>query len=278
MSGLHGAEQQDKLPGDGHITEEENGQEMATENMSTEDKAGVEGHQRNSQHEEVRESSQGDALSGDNANEAAKPVEHSTASEGHVEGSRKAETEEVEKEASEHLARRAAEMDLTGSSNAQDENAKDTPATEEKRLQRKPSLQIALGEVANSGSVNDQEYDEKHPPSDEAQSEVPEAPQGTTEATGEEIQTIMDQFRKGMGGMGEQEIMSPRFERQQPMLVLPPRTSSLEPRESHTMSPQTTGQSISSERSGEQATRQSSTPGSGIHHVKSDDSESISSA
>ncbi|KAI7629041.1 hypothetical protein KC343_g5459 [Hortaea werneckii] len=278
MSGLHGAEQQDKLPGDGHMTKEENGQEMEAENMSTEGKGGVEGHPKDSQHEEVNKSSQGDAPNADTANEAAMPVEHSTAPENHVEESRKAETEEVEKEASEHLARRAAEMDLTGGSSAADEPAKDNPATEEKRLQRKPSMQIALGEVANPGSVADQEYDEKHPPSDEPQSEVPEAPQGTTEATGEEIQTIMDQFRQGMGGLGEQEIMSPRFERQQPMLVLPPRTSSLEPKESHTMSPQATGQSISSERSGEQAARQSSTPGSGIHHVKSDDSESISSA
>ncbi|KAI7644054.1 hypothetical protein KC322_g19763, partial [Hortaea werneckii] len=262
MSGLHGAEQQDKLPGDGHMTKEENGQEMEAENMSTEGKGGVEGHPKDSQHEEVNKSSQGDAPNADTANEAAMPVEHSTAPENHVEESRKAETEEVEKEASEHLARRAAEMDLTGGSSAADETAKDKPAIEEKRLQRKPSMQIALGEVANPESVADQEYDEKHPPSDEPQSEVPEAPQGTTEATGEEIQTIMDQFRQGMGGLGEQEIMSPRFERQQPMLVLPPRTSSLEPKESHTMSPQATGQSISSERSGEQAARQSSTPGS----------------
>ncbi|KAI7563014.1 hypothetical protein KC346_g21883, partial [Hortaea werneckii] len=61
MSGLHGAEQQDKLPGDGHMTKEENGQEMEAENMSTEGKGGVEGHPKDSQHEEVNKSSQGDA-------------------------------------------------------------------------------------------------------------------------------------------------------------------------------------------------------------------------
>ncbi|KAF1826539.1 uncharacterized protein K489DRAFT_313295 [Dissoconium aciculare CBS 342.82] len=53
----------------------------------------------------------------------------------------------------------------------------------------------------------------------------------TGEATGAEIQNIMDQFQDGMGGMDEKEIMSPRLERQQSALVLPPRTSSLESKE-----------------------------------------------
>lgn len=57
--------------------------------------------------------------------------------------------------------------------------------------------------------------------------EVPEAPKGTAEQTGEEIQTIMHQFQEDEA-LGEQEIMSPRLEKQQPIFHLPPRTSSLE--------------------------------------------------
>ncbi|KAF2103577.1 hypothetical protein NA57DRAFT_31517 [Rhizodiscina lignyota] len=49
-----------------------------------------------------------------------------------------------------------------------------------------------------------------------------------------EIQSIMDQFEDGMGGLGEQEIMSPRLEKAGPLLsspnsFFPPRRSSLEP-------------------------------------------------
>lgn len=48
-----------------------------------------------------------------------------------------------------------------------------------------------------------------------------------------EIQSIMEQFDEGMGGLGEDEIMSPRLEKAGPLLSspasFPPRRSSLEP-------------------------------------------------
>jgi hypothetical protein len=53
----------------------------------------------------------------------------------------------------------------------------------------------------------------------------------TSDATGAEIQNIMDQFQDGMGGLDEKQIMSPRLERQQSALVLPTRTSSLKSKE-----------------------------------------------
>lgn len=65
-----------------------------------------------------------------------------------------------------------------------------------------------------------------------------EAPED--DGTGSEIQSIMEQFDEGMGGAGEEEIMSPRLEIAGPMLgspvVHPPRRSSLEPPRSSTHS------------------------------------------
>ncbi|KAK5110385.1 hypothetical protein LTR62_006093 [Meristemomyces frigidus] len=97
------------------------------------------------------------------------------------------------------------------------------------------------------------EYDEKHSSAEQPSSEAADPAQEGGLPMKLEIQTIMDQFANG--AVGEEEVMSPRLERQQSAFVLPPRTSSLDqnpPRTSsleHILSPQTTGQSIASQRS-----------------------------
>jgi Rab5 GDP/GTP exchange factor len=62
-----------------------------------------------------------------------------------------------------------------------------------------------------------------------------------------EIQSIMDQFQDGMGGPGEDEIMSPRLEKAGPLLGSagqhPPRKSSLEPISSSTLASSVGGDS-----------------------------------
>jgi hypothetical protein len=75
--------------------------------------------------------------------------------------------------------------------------------------------------------ANGSDSEEKATSEDSDGQEIPVAPQGTAEQTGEEIQTIMHQFQED-AALGEQEIMSPRLEKQQPIFHLPPRTSSLE--------------------------------------------------
>ncbi|KAK3076023.1 hypothetical protein LTR53_000200 [Teratosphaeriaceae sp. CCFEE 6253] len=132
-------------------------------------------------------------------------------------------------------------------------------------------------EKANASAPEAAEFDEKHPPTEEPASEEPAAATESAEDTGAEIQDIMDQFRAGMGGLGEQEIMSPRLERQQPALVLPPRSSSLEQKDSYTISPQTTGQSVASQRS---IDRMSGPPVGTNHtqHAASGDNDSIRSS
>lgn len=128
-------------------------------------------------------------------------------------------------------------------------------------------------------SRGESEYDEKHPPPAETHADVPEAPQGTTEFTGAEIQTIMDQFRSGMPAPGEEEIMSPRRDRQQSVLVLPPRSSSLEPRDPYPLSPQTTGQSFQPPpRSQMVKAPSSATSGPEFDQVNSGDADSIVSS
>jgi hypothetical protein len=131
-----------------------------------------------------------------------------------------------------------------------------------------------------SDPTSEPEFDEKHPPPQEdTQHDIPEAPQDTNETTGEEIQNIIDQFQNGMGGPDEQAIMSPRLEKQQPVLVLPPRTSSLEHREQHALSPQSTGDSIQGPPFGPDVQgRPSSIASASLQKVKSDDTESITSA
>ncbi|TKA80328.1 hypothetical protein B0A55_02202 [Friedmanniomyces simplex] len=180
---------------------------------------------------------------------------------------------EVERQASEHLAQRAAVMDSNSEvteGRAETEEQEDSDST--------PTLRAPQKEGGPTPTEPETEYDEKHPGKEGNAPEVPEAPSGSTEDTGAEIQNIMDQFQSGMGGMGEQDIMSPRLERQQSALVLPPRSSSLERKDSYTISPQTTGQSVSSQRS---IDRMSGPPvGAGVSfgNAPTDDNEPVRSA
>ena len=190
--------------------------------------------------------------------------------------------EDIEKEASEHLARRAAEMTINTENDDSNSTQQAEAAGSKDELPASPPPPAVpeKDEPAPAQQSPEPEYDEKHPPSnEEAQNEIPEAPQGATEATGLEIQNIMTQFQDGMSGLGEDEIMSPRLERQQPVLVLPPRTSSLENRDRGSLSPQTTGGSVSSQPfSPEGPSGQPSFSGASLNKVKSDDTESLSSA
>jgi Rab5 GDP/GTP exchange factor len=177
----------------------------------------------------------------------------------------------IEQEASEHLARRAAEMqiDASGSQGGSRDTAASKSSVPGKHdLPASPPPPAPPEKDKGKAPVEaETEYDEKHQPGDDVAAEVPEAPQDDAETTGLEIQTIMDQFAQG--GLGEQEIMSPRLERQQPVLVLPPRSSSLE----HALSPQTTGQSMASQRSMDRASLPPTSPGANVH----DDNESVTS-
>jgi Rab5 GDP/GTP exchange factor len=179
--------------------------------------------------------------------------------------------QDIEKEASEHLARRAAEMHI-------DEPVTSSNGTEKTELPASPPPPAppAKDGGPESKEAAEAEYDEKHPPNEELSQDVPEAPQGTTETAGAEIQNIMHQFENGLGG-GEQEIMSPRLERQQPVLVLPPRSSSLEAREYSPLSPQTTGQSLLSQRSIDRPNMAADAPSAQFNKARSDDTESIAS-
>ncbi|KAK1080857.1 hypothetical protein LTR33_005181 [Friedmanniomyces endolithicus] len=180
---------------------------------------------------------------------------------------------EIQQEASQHMAHRAATMDSSGDLTEGDAGVggqSDAPA---------PSTLIVPEKESKATAMEpDAEYDEKHPAKEEAAPEVPEAPAGTAEDTGAEIHNIMDQFQAGMSGMGEQEIMSPRLERQQTGLVLPPRSSSLEQKSTYTISPQTTGQSISSQRSIDRMSGPPVGPGGSFSNAPTDDNESVRSA
>jgi hypothetical protein len=199
------------------------------------------------------------------------------------EGSISSRAEDIEREASEHLARRAAEVTVddpreepsVDSDGGISSSKMELPATP-------PAPAVPDKDIPPSADQPlEEEYDEKHPPpNEETQNELPEAPQdAAAETTGLEIQTIMEQFQNGTGGPGQDEIMSPRLERQQPMLVLPPRTSSLENRDRGSMSPQTTGGSMSSQPfATEESEKPASISGASLNKVKSDDTESITSA
>ncbi|KAK4506573.1 hypothetical protein PRZ48_000305 [Zasmidium cellare] len=185
---------------------------------------------------------------------------------------------DIERRASEHLARRAAEMTLseetTDSNNAP---AAPPPDTKRELPETPPPPMPPRKDKAPVRAEAAEDFDEKHPPAprEDATNDIPEPPQGATEATGAEIQNIMDQFSNGMGAPGAEEIMSPRLEKQQPMLVLPPRSSSLEPQANFTLSPQNTGQSTTSPLS-PQGTGNSIA--SSVNRVKSTDQESIISS
>ena len=224
------------------------------------------------------------ALNGaSNAGDAVDDKDSSRAGNGKDDGdiTESSRAADIEKEASEHLARRAAEVTVD-SGEETGPASKQMDDTVESELPASSVGPVVREKDAPAGSQHTIEpvYDEKHPPPNvEVQHEIPEAPQGTTEATGLEIQNIMDQFRNGMSVPGEQEIMSPRLERQQSALVLPPRTSSLEHKDQYTISPQTTGGSISSQPFGPQGSgRPSSISGASLKRVESKDKESIRSA
>lgn len=145
------------------------------------------------------------------------------------------ERAEVERRASEHLARRAAEMSVQTEAADTSEQQENTLVPEkEGELPASPppppvpQKDDVHKESKDKGKATEEpEFNEKSAPEEGFNQEVPEAPTGTTEQTGEEIQTIMHQFQEE-AALGEQEIMSPRLEKQQPIFHLPPRTSSLE--------------------------------------------------
>ena len=133
-------------------------------------------------------------------------------------------TIEIEREASEHLARRAAEITI------------DTSVTGDEGRPEKglggtsPSSAVSSTNGAQRDlRVTDEKAAGKHSRANgEARNDIPEAPRGAAEATGAEIQNIMDQFESEQDAPGEDEIMSPRLDRQQSIMVLPQRTTSLE--------------------------------------------------
>ncbi|KAK5137374.1 hypothetical protein LTR08_008952 [Meristemomyces frigidus] len=186
---------------------------------------------------------------------------------------------DIEKEASEHLARRASEMVSGSGKEAREDPTPSATSADEPDLPATPPppMPPRKDDGKDRAAEADPDRDEKHTLSEEPQSDLPEPPQGATDtdATGAEIQDIMDQFQNGNIGTGEQEIMSPRLERQQSVLDLPPRTSSLEAKDSYTISPQTTGQSMASQHSFDRSGRPASVSGDSLQHVKSEDSESI---
>ncbi|KAF2765040.1 hypothetical protein EJ03DRAFT_280836 [Teratosphaeria nubilosa] len=181
---------------------------------------------------------------------------------------------DIERQASEHLARRAAMMDLGREGTTQ---AQQSDPTDKHDLPASPPPPVP---PRKDGEKQDEspeiEYDEKQPLNDEPVQDLPDAPQGMNETTGLEIQTIMDQFEHGFND-GEQDIMSPRFERQQPAFVLPPRSSSLEAQHAFPVSPQATGRSVTSQHSLDQNSMPPAGPGSSSHKVQSDDIASITS-
>jgi len=143
---------------------------------------------------------------------------------------------EIEDEAMQHMAQRAANMNLDAETSADSDvtttNGKghDLPASPPPPPVPQKDPAHAEGKKKEKAMNGLGLVDEKATSEDSDSQEVPEAPQGTAEQTGEEIQTIMHQFQEEQA-LGEQEIMSPRLEKQQPVFHLPPRTSSLENQE-----------------------------------------------
>lgn len=189
---------------------------------------------------------------------------------------------DIETESSEHFVRRAAAITMESPQDEENIALNGGPASSKTELPASPPAPAVPDKDTppSTSQPLEQEFDEKHPPpTEETQNEVPEAPQDAPETTGLEIQTIMEQFHNGTGGPGEEEIMSPRLERQQSMLVLPPRTSSLENRDRGSLSPQTTGGSIASQPFGtDRPEKPPSISTTSLSKIKSDDTESITSA
>ena len=148
---------------------------------------------------------------------------------------------QIEEEATLHLAQRAAAMSMdenpseAAEATTENEKQEDVPASPPPPpVPQKDSVKQPGKRKEKAASGSDSE--EKNISEESDNQEVPEAPQGTAEQTGEEIQTIMHQFQEDEA-LGEQEIMSPRLEKQQPIFHLPPRISSLENQESHNEDP-----------------------------------------
>ncbi|KAH9844610.1 vacuolar sorting protein 9-like protein [Teratosphaeria destructans] len=181
---------------------------------------------------------------------------------------------DIERLASEHLARRAAMMDSGGEETAETQQS---DPTNKHDLPTSPTPPVP---PCKDGEKQDEspeiEYDEKQSLNDEPVQDFAEAPQGMTETTGLEIQTIMDQFEHGFGD-GEQDIMSPRLEKQQPAFVLPPRSSSLEAQHAFPVSPQDKGRSVTSQHVLDRNSTPPTGPDSSSHQVQSDDTASITS-
>ncbi|EME50362.1 hypothetical protein DOTSEDRAFT_69029 [Dothistroma septosporum NZE10] len=193
-------------------------------------------------------------------------------------GEHAAMTRDIERRASEHLAKRAAEMTSGEEPSGTSRHAVDTAVRENEPLPATPPPpEPPRKDKAPVKLEPAKQYDEKHPPppNEETANDVPDAPQGTSETTELEIQTIMDQFEDGMGGLGKDHIMSPRLEKQQPVLVLPPRSSSLEPQPSFTLGAQITGQNASSASPLSPQGTGNSVSNSSVHRVRSNDQESI---
>jgi hypothetical protein len=158
---------------------------------------------------------------------------------------------ETEDQATTHLAQRAADMSLDTQTNAAAETTTDQKPSEALLdFQMQNTRRAHMGQSDDLPAspppppvpqkddtpqpnkqkekvANGSDSEEKATSEDSDGQEIPVAPQGTAEQTGEEIQTIMHQFQED-AALGEQEIMSPRLEKQQPIFHLPPRTSSLE--------------------------------------------------
>nr|POE71360.1 vacuolar protein sorting-associated protein 9a [Quercus suber] len=185
----------------------------------------------------------------------------------------------IEQEAVEHMARRAAAGSAESTASSSQQPAESIP----RQISNSEKMELPASppppsppqkDVKPNGAIAHSEHEESRSTADEQQADVPEAPQGTAESTGAEIQTIMDQFQSSTEAPGEEEIMSPRRDRQQSVLLLPPRSSSLESKESFTLTQQTTGQSSKSVSS----TRRHDTSTVASERVKSDDTTSIASS
>lgn len=184
---------------------------------------------------------------------------------------------DIERRASEHLAKRAAEMHLNEEAerpNGSAESAVRRAASNPR--ESSPPPMPPRKDCASEKPELETEYDEKNPPAPNVErlDDVPRRHTDMDEATGAEILNIMDQFEDGMG-VDQEAIMSPRLERQQPVLVLPPRSSSLEHAAARTMSPQDAGQSAASPLTA-QGTG-SSTAQSSAGRTTADDQESLTS-
>jgi len=231
--------------------ERENDQLVDTELSVVEPTAVVEGTQ--SEAVEAQGENQDVSAIGESAQAAGAAARTDTSDlveEGHSSGPTKAEStpdtdesrKEIEDEAIRQMAQRAANMNLEAETTADSDTATTNNKGDELPASPPPPPVPQKDHAHSEGKKKEKAVnglglvDEKATSEDSDSQEVPEAPQGTSEQTGEEIQTIMHQFQEEEA-LGEQEIMSPRLEKQQPIFHLPPRTSSLENQEKFSEEP-----------------------------------------